>query len=50
MMSWVSLEVVRAEHEIKVREAREARMGSLVKQSQGSPSVLKSVMMFFNRA
>ena len=50
MMSWVALEVVRAEHAIKVREAQEARVGTLLKRSQGSPSVLKSVMMLFNRA
>lgn len=50
MMSWVAFEVVRAEHEIKVREAQEARIGTLLKRTHGSPSVLKSLMTFFNRA
>ena len=49
MMSWVAFEVVRAEHAIKVREAREARIGTLLKRTHGSHSVLKNLLMLFNR-
>jgi hypothetical protein len=49
MHSGAFLDVVRLEHEVRVRQAARARMSASFKKAQGSPSVLRSLRMFFGR-
>ena len=49
MHSGAYLDVVKLEHEVRVRQATRARLGTSFKKAQGSPSVLRSLRMFFGR-
>jgi len=47
MYSGAYLEVIRLEHEVRIRQAERARMSASFKKAQGSPSVLRSLLMLF---
>lgn len=47
MHSGAYLDVLKLEHEVRIRQAARARMGESLKKAQGSPSVLRSLLMLF---
>ena len=49
MTSWIYLEAVKIEHELKIRQSEEARKAALFRKSQGSPWSLKSLLARFGR-
>jgi hypothetical protein len=50
MHSGAYLDVVRREHEVRIRQAEKARLSADFKKAQGSPSALRSLLTFFNRS
>ncbi len=49
MHSGAYLDVIKLEHEVRIRQAEKARMSASVKRTQASPSVLRHLLMFFGR-
>ena len=49
MHSGAYLDVVMREHEVRIRQAERARLSAAFRKAQGSPSVLRSLLTFFNR-
>jgi hypothetical protein len=49
MHSGAYLDVVKREHELRIRQAEKARLVEDFKRAHGSPSVLRSLLTFFSR-
>jgi hypothetical protein len=47
--SWIYLETVKVEHELRIRQSEEARQAALIRKGQGSPWTLKSLLARFGR-
>jgi hypothetical protein len=50
MNSWIYLDVIRAEHEERIRRIEQTRALALARRSPGSPSALRSFWARFGRS
>jgi hypothetical protein len=50
MYSSAFLDVVKLEHEVRIRQAEKARLSASFKKAQGSPLALRSLLTFFSRS
>jgi hypothetical protein len=49
MFSGAYLDVVKMEHEVRIRQAEKARLSASLRKAQGSPSAIRSLLAFFGR-
>ena len=49
MTSWMYMNAIKLEHEIRIRRSEDARKAALFRKSQGSSWTLKSMLTRFGR-
>jgi hypothetical protein len=49
MLGWVYLDILKAEHQIRLRQAEEARVWAQANATRPSHSVLKSLLLLLGR-